>query len=276
MHTGDYEQLKERAKELQCIYYTEEILADASLDFRRKIYEVLKIIPDGWQYPGLCNPYLKLKESTFTLPDFESSVNSISSDIIVDDNIVGELLVYYAASKEKYPFLPEEQKLLNTIADRLAHAIFHERLQETLKVIKSGKQNEIVNEEILDSKSDEHWNWRKRIVERISQYAEMDELKMKAIYLVGSVKEGTAGPASDIDLIIHVEDDAQTNEEIKAWMKGWSQALAEFNYRKTGYKVEDGLIDLHIVSDKDIENQDSFAMMINSNEPASLLLRKRK
>ena len=276
MHTGDYEQLKERAKELQCIYFVEEILADTSLDFRKKVYKVLEIIPDGWQYPGLCNPCLKLDESSFTMPDFESSGNYITSDITVDDNIVGELIVYYSGDREKYVFLPEEQKLLNTIADRLAHAIFHERLQETLKVLKSEKQKTNVEKEILDSKSDEHWKWRRRIAERIADYADMDKLQIKAIYLVGSVKEGTSGPASDIDLIVYIDEDARTDIQIKAWINGWSQALTEFNYKKTGYKVEDGLIDLHIVSDEDIRNKDSFAMMISSKEPLALLLRKKK
>jgi hypothetical protein len=43
---------------------------------------------------------------------------------------------------------------------------------------------------------------------------------------------------------------------------------------KTGYK-SDGLIDLHIVTDRDIENSDSFASMIGAVTDGARLIRKR-
>jgi len=39
--------------------------------------------------------------------------------------------------------------------------------------------------------------------------------------------------------------------------------LAELNYQRTGYKSE-GLLDVHLVTDEDIENKTSFAIKIGA------------
>jgi pyruvate, water dikinase len=74
---------------------------------------------------------------------------------------------------------------------------------------------------------------------------------VKAAYVFGSTKNGTAGPASDIDLLLHVEADDEKRRELALWLDGWSQSLAEVNYLRTGYRTE-GLLDVHYVTDADI------------------------
>ncbi|MFA6736760.1 MAG: hypothetical protein WCR87_07565, partial [Saccharofermentanales bacterium] len=51
--------------------------------------------------------------------------------------------------------------------------------------------------------------------------------------------------------------------ELDLWLKGWSSALAEMNYLKTGYKTG-GLLDVHYITDKDIEERTSFAVKLGS------------
>ena len=46
-------------------------------------------------------------------------------------------------------------------------------------------------------------------------------------------------------------------------MEGWSLTLSENNYLKTGYKT-DGILDIHFISDKDIENKTSYALKIDA------------
>ncbi len=115
------------------------------------------------------------------------------------------------------------------------------------------------------------WRWRRQMAERIS--AELDRQKMgvKALYLFGSVKNATAGPASDIDLLIHVEDDPGKQKELMDWLDGWSRCLAEFNYQRTGYRT-DGLLDVHLVTDADIASRSSFAVKIGAVTDAAQAL----
>ena len=86
---------------------------------------------------------------------------------------------------------------------------------------------------------------------------------MKAAYVLGSTKNGTAGPASDIDLILHVEPEDGRRRDLEAWLEGWSEALAESNYLRTGYRTS-GLLDVHYVTDEEIARGSSFAVKIGA------------
>ena len=87
---------------------------------------------------------------------------------------------------------------------------------------------------------------------------------VKALYLFGSTKNASAGPASDIDLLLHVEEGpAEKRRELLQWLEGWSLCLAETNYLRTGYQTE-GLLDVHLVTDADVARGDSYASRIGA------------
>jgi pyruvate, water dikinase len=94
------------------------------------------------------------------------------------------------------------------------------------------------------------------------------------MYLIGSTKNATSGPASDIDILLHFRGTRFQEKELRAWFKGWSLCLSEMNYIKTGYRSE-GLIDLHLVRDKDIVNRDSYASMIGAVNNCAWLIRRK-
>ncbi len=48
-----------------------------------------------------------------------------------------------------------------------------------------------------------HWRWRLQSVERMAELMDPARFGVKAMYLFGSTKNATAGPQSDIDLLIH-------------------------------------------------------------------------
>jgi hypothetical protein len=102
-----------------------------------------------------------------------------------------------------------------------------------------------------EARPDDHWRWRLRMAQRIAALIEPARHGVKAAYVFGSTKNGTAGPASDIDLLLHVEEDEERRRALAQWLDGWSQSLAEVNYLRTGYRTE-GLLDVHYVTDRDI------------------------
>jgi hypothetical protein len=101
------------------------------------------------------------------------------------------------------------------------------------------------------TRPEDHWRWRLRMAQRIAALIDPVRFGVKAAYVFGSTKNATAGPASDIDLLLHVEKDDPRREALGVWLDGWSQALAEINYLRTGYRT-DGLLDVHYVTDEDI------------------------
>jgi hypothetical protein len=120
--------------------------------------------------------------------------------------------------------------------------------------------------------SEEHARWRLGMAARIAGTLDPRRFGVKAMYVFGSTKNATAGPGSDIDLLVHVNGtDAQRND-LELWLDGWSRALAEINYLRTGYRCE-GLLDAHLVTDEDIARQTSYAAKIGAVTDAARPLR---
>jgi len=111
--------------------------------------------------------------------------------------------------------------------------------------------------------SDEHWRWRMRMAEAIGAAVDPARFGVRAMYVFGSTKNGTAGAASDLDLLVHVDGDPARRAALETWLDGWSRALAEANFVRTGYRVP-RLLDAHLVTDDDVAHRTSYAAKIGA------------
>lgn len=118
-------------------------------------------------------------------------------------------------------------------------------------------------EEATHTTDDQWWKWRYFMAEQIAAQMDMEAFGVKGIYLFGSTNACTARLNSDIDLIIHFDGTQEQKEKLNLWFDGWSIALSQINYLKTGYSQR-GLLDVHYVTDLDIEKKDPYAAKINS------------
>jgi hypothetical protein len=109
----------------------------------------------------------------------------------------------------------------------------------------------------------DHWQWRLRMAERIGVDLDPDRFGVVAMYVFGSTKNATAGPASDIDLLVHFRGDQSQEQELLCWLEGWGRCLSELNFLRTGYRT-DNLLDIHLVTDRDIEERNSYAAKIGA------------
>ncbi len=123
---------------------------------------------------------------------------------------------------------------------------------------------------------EEPWRWRLRMAQLIADRMDFERFGVKGIYLIGSVKNATAGPGSDIDLMIHVGDDTGKVELLRAWIEGWSYGLDEFNHSMTGHRSGTGLIDLHLITDQDILAGTCFAVKIGAVDDRARVIRLQK
>lgn len=118
--------------------------------------------------------------------------------------------------------------------------------------------------EYTEEITDEHsWRWRFRTAEHIASQLDPDRFGVKAVYLIGSAKNATATPRSDIDLLVHFAGTEKQKRELEAWFEGWSLSLDEANFLRTGFKVG-GLLDVQYVTDDDIERRTSYAAKIDA------------
>ncbi|OQX80312.1 MAG: hypothetical protein B6D61_02175 [Bacteroidetes bacterium 4484_249] len=270
--------LKEREKELKCLYKVEGII-NKNLPIDEFFMEIVKSLWGGWQYPIITRVKITFEDRIYKEPDWVETEWVQKADIIIDENILGKIEVFYTKFKRLVvdsQFLPEEQKLLNTIATRISSYIFKLRLTKTLEILEAEKsqieEKDRNSFSILTSKSDTHWKWRYDMTYKIAEKLNLEKFGVNALYLIGSTKNATAGPASDIDLLVHFNGDTNQKVNFQAWIEGWSLCLSEMNFLKTGYKTN-GIIDLHLITDEDIKNKTSFASMIGAVTDAAKLIK---
>ena len=112
-------------------------------------------------------------------------------------------------------------------------------------------------------RTENHWAWRMEMAEHLASQLDPRRFGVKAMYLIGSVKNATAGPESDIDLLIHFQGSKKQRQELMLWLEGWSKCLDEVNLQKTGRR-SGGLIDAHLITDEEIANKSSYAVKIGA------------
>lgn len=273
--------LREREKEMKCLYKVQEIIND-NLPIDEFLMEIVKHIWGGWQYPVITRVKIFYEDKVYREAMWEETEWVQFADIVIDDKIMGRIEVYYTQFRQligNTPFLPEEQKLLNTIATKVSSYIFSKKLIETMEAL--DRQRSLENGstpgmfDLLPGHADVHWIWRREMVDRIAERIDFEKFGIEAMYLIGSTKNATCGPASDIDIMIHFRGDRQQECMVKACFMGWSQCLSVINFAKTGYQT-DGLIDLHIITDDDIKNHTSFASMIGAVTNGATLIKKKR
>jgi pyruvate,water dikinase len=125
-----------------------------------------------------------------------------------------------------------------------------------------------VSREYAEGRPENFWAWRLQMATHIASQLDPERFGVEGFYLFGSTKNATARLGSDIDILVHFKGSDSQREDLLLWLEGWSLALAEVNYLRTGYKSE-GLLDVHIVTDEDIARKDSYASKIGAvTDPA--------
>jgi predicted nucleotidyltransferase len=127
----------------------------------------------------------------------------------------------------------------------------------------SASSEQSTGAEVSDRVTEDHWRWRLRMAQRIAAQTDPARFGVKAFYVFGSAKNATAGPGSDIDLLIHFDGTNQQRTDLLLWLDGWSSCLGEMNFLRTGYKSQ-GLLDVHLITDSDIVARSSFAVKIDA------------
>ncbi len=181
------------------------------------------------------------------LPDF-ASFSDVIKVIDVPESSDGNVLhVLMNANEEK------------------AFAILAEPVpQNDFSIFKSNTFN-------ITGNTDFHWRWRLSYAEHIASKLNPEKFGVAGFYIFGSVLNATAGPGSDIDLLIHFRGTEDQRNDLLLWLDGWSLCLSRINFLRTGSKTET-LLDIHIVTDEDIQNRTSYAVKIGSVNDVALPL----
>jgi pyruvate, water dikinase len=200
--------------------------------------------------------------------------NFFNDDFFNNSNNIFAQLVH------EYSYLEDTIKVIDVPAStggKILRVLMNAELEKGVGLF-SEPSAEVVQEhevkEYYEVHSADHWRWRMKMAEKIASELDPERFNVNGIYVFGSTKNAFSGPGSDIDLIVHVDKEKCNLPELSLWFEGWSLALSEMNYLRTGYKSQ-GLLDVHYVSDEDIANKTSFAVKINAVTDAARKLKMK-
>jgi two-component system NtrC family sensor kinase len=129
--------LRERIKELKCIYELSRIGASAP-DLATVLKKTLKILPASMQYPRRAVACIHAGDQDYCSPDFNRTDMRISSGIVVGKKKFGSVSVGYLKQGRKPTpaFLPEERKLLLVVSRELSFIIQRHQAEEEKQRLK--------------------------------------------------------------------------------------------------------------------------------------------
>jgi hypothetical protein len=214
--------LRERAKELRCLYEVISALGRREELPQTAFARVLDALPPAWQYPEITTARIEYFGRTHALPGFVDTPWRQRAAISIWRTPVGAIEVHYTSEKPiawEGPFLREERQLLDNIAQRIGEYL-------------EWKQRELGGERL--GAPPDHWRWRQRFAEKLAASVEPARFGVEAIYLYGSTELGTAGVGSDIDLLVVFRGDERKRRDLELWLEGWSLCLAEVSFELYG------------------------------------------
>jgi CRP/FNR family transcriptional regulator len=126
--------LNERAKELNCLYEIDEILKCYSDPVEDIFKRLCKAIPKGWQHVDICRVIIFFDGREYSATDVKKTeLRQVAA--FECSSVKGEINVYYVKpvrQEHRSIFLPEEQKLLNTIAGKLQQHIEYRIMKDII------------------------------------------------------------------------------------------------------------------------------------------------
>lgn len=127
--------LRERIKELECLY-TISRLCEAHLHEADMFLQgVVDCLPRTWQYPEFCAARITYGKMVHITENFHEGPWQMSAPVDDHGKAVGAVTVFYSKGvpvSPGGPFLPEEHSLLRVIAERVATSLAHMRTESEL------------------------------------------------------------------------------------------------------------------------------------------------
>jgi len=141
-------ELKERQKELRCLYEISALLKSIEEPVEDLLHQVLDVIPEGYQFPDICRAKISLGDIVVQHEDFIETELKQSTNITADGEIAGEIQVAYIKkikSETEGIFLNEEKKLIDAISNEIGQYLTITRYRNLIN-----KNNDLSESERID------------------------------------------------------------------------------------------------------------------------------
>jgi hypothetical protein len=148
------DRLRERAKELACLYQVQDATADPERTLEEVCRDLLEIIPPGWQHPDACWAKITVESAVYERPGVTETPWVQRAPITALGKPAGAIEVFYERyfpKADEGPFMKEERRLLDHISRLLGRYLAERRLRGMVRDWHTA---------IEQAPADEHGDWR--------------------------------------------------------------------------------------------------------------------
>ncbi|HSB04980.1 MAG TPA: ATP-binding protein, partial [Thermodesulfobacteriota bacterium] len=115
--------LRERVKELTCLYEIARLGAQPSLSLEEILQGIVEILPPAWLYPETTSARIILDGRSYSTPCFQEGSHQLRAKILTQGEEQGLVEVTYRGKKtelDEGPFLKEERSLIDAVSKEVA------------------------------------------------------------------------------------------------------------------------------------------------------------
>jgi len=144
--------LRERIKELNCLYGVSQLAERNPGSLERLLQELADFLPHSWQYPDIACVRILFKGRTYTSSGFRVTNWRQSARIYMYHEPVGECAVFYLEERppaDEGPFLREERALLDAVAEQIG--TIAARISADLELQETNRQLALEREALQES-----------------------------------------------------------------------------------------------------------------------------
>lgn len=126
-------ELRERVKELSCMYEIAALAADAARPLAELLGQAAALLPQAYLHPEITRARIVLDGAAFATPGFRESALAQSAPIAVAGRERGRIEVVYLEPRpelDEGPFLADERRLLDSIAREIARIVEHREAEQ--------------------------------------------------------------------------------------------------------------------------------------------------
>ncbi len=125
--------LRERVKELSCVYRLTKLGTEANRSLDDLLREAVDIVPAAFLFPEAVSCRIVLDQMSYTSQRYTPPKHRLSADIRIGDTLRGMVEVSYSSdlpTLDKGPFLKEEESLIEAVAKELSALIEKKESEE--------------------------------------------------------------------------------------------------------------------------------------------------
>jgi len=126
----------ERVKELNCLFGISDLAGRRDISLDEILQGTAELIPTAWQNPETSAARIVLEDREFKTEHFQETPLRLARDLVVSGQPAGVVevcLLEEPPAQDGGPFLPEEQRLLDAIAERLGRIVERLRARDALQ-----------------------------------------------------------------------------------------------------------------------------------------------